>query len=171
MKYLDLKGCALKGKRGDVKGVISDLIIDKNKQKVYSIIIEQKKTVFSHFFILKLSDIKLENNLIVSNYKPYSINSSIINSYKNNFFNNLLDKPIIDKDENELGLLKDIIIDEKDGAIKAFICSRGVIEDMVDGRRVILLDASTKFYSDKILTKSQNFSIYNDMSLWKHTKE
>jgi uncharacterized protein YrrD len=82
----------------------------------------------------------------------------------------LIDREIIDSTGKGIGEMKDVILDEETGIIRAIICSRGFIEDMFDGRRVIIVNENTVFGPDKIITPDNLVNMYNDMSIWKLTR-
>lgn len=169
MKYLDIKGCSVIDEGGEGKGVVEDCIFDSRSKRIYSCIVI-KKTPLSHSYVLKLNDIKHfgENLMVKGNLFQIDKNVVVKNSCK--MLNSYIDRPIIDSNGNAIGEMKDAILDEDTGIVKAILCSRGFVEDMMEGRRVILVDEETIFGQNKIIIKDNKLNIYNDMSIWKLTR-
>lgn len=169
MKYLDIKGCCVIDESGEGKGVVEDCIFDSRSKRIFSCIV-MKKTPRTHLYILKFNDIKHLGDNIMAKGKLFQVNKNIIVKYSCKMLNCYIDRPIIGSNGNAIGEMKDAIVDEDTGVIKAIICSRGFVEDMMEGRRVILVDEETVFGQDKIINKDSKLNIYNDMSIWKLTR-
>jgi uncharacterized protein YrrD len=78
--------------------------------------------------------------------------------------NNYLNRDIIDTSGKRIGNLMDMLIEEKTGAIKALICSRGFFDDIFCGRKLIMTDSNTIFGTDKILINENNIDFTNNIS-------
>jgi uncharacterized protein YrrD len=169
MKYLDIKGCCVIDESGEGMGVVGDCIFDSSSKRIYSCIVI-KKTPLAHSYILKFNNIKhFGDNLMVKG-KLFPVNKNVIVKNSNKMFNSYIDRAVIDSNGNAIGEMKDAIIEEDTGIVKAIICSRGFVEDMMEGRGVILVDQETIFGQDKIIIKDSTINIYNDMSIWKLTR-
>lgn len=169
MKYLDIKGCCVIDEVGEKKGIVENCVFDKKRKRVYSTIVI-KRTPIIHSYILKFNDIKhLGDNLMMKG-KLFPVDRSVISKNSSKMLNNYIDKAIIDSKGYVIGEMKDAIIEEDTGLLKAIICSIGFIEDMMEGRKVILVDNETIFGEDKIIIKDSAINIYNDMSIWKLTR-
>jgi uncharacterized protein YrrD len=169
MKYLDIKGCSVIDEGGEKKGIVENCIFDKKRKRVYSTIVIMR-TPMVHSYILKFNDIKhLGDNLMIKG-KLFPVDRSVIAKNSTIMLNNYIDRTIIDSQGNAIGEMKDAIIEEDTGIVKAIICSSGFVEDMMEGRKVILVDKETIFGKDKIIIKDNAINIYNDMSIWKLTR-
>jgi uncharacterized protein YrrD len=169
IKLLDIKGCNVIDEYGVVKGSVEDFIFDAKGKRIYSSIV-LRKTPLSHLYILKFCDIKHLGDNLMTKGGLFPIDKSIISKNCSKMLNSFIDRAIIDSNGNEVGEMKDAIIEENTGIVKAIICSRGFVEDIMEGRRVVLVDDDTIFGQDKIIIKDSNINIYNDMSIWKLTK-
>lgn len=169
IKYLDIKGCSVVDGAGRIWGSVLDCVFDCRTKRIYSVLVV-KRNPRTYAYVLRFGDIgQLGNNIIIRE-KPYRINKSIITKSINKMFNGYLDRIIIDNRGYVIGEMKDAIIDENTGLIKAVICSRGFVDDMVEGRRVVLVNEETIFGQDKIIVEKSTLDIYNDMSIWKLTR-
>lgn len=169
IKYLDIKGSNVVDEAGEVKGAVEDCIFDCRSKKIYSLIVI-KKSPLIHSYLLKFNDVNQYGDNLMTKGKLFPIDRNTIIKKSSRMFNSYINKIIIDSNGNEIGEMKDAIIEEGTGMVKAIICSRGLVEDMIDGRRVILVDKETKFGQDRIIIGNSSIDIYNDMSIWKLTR-
>lgn len=65
-------------------------------------------------------------------------------------------KKVLTKDGAELGIIKDGAFDEKTGKISEVAISQGIFEDILDGRRKMVLSSKTEFGKDYILIPGGN---------------
>ncbi|WP_443110797.1 hypothetical protein [Caloramator sp. mosi_1] len=68
------------------------------------------------------------------------------------------------KNTTYLGSLKDVIFDEYTGEIKALCITNGLINDLINGRNIILVDGDTKFKS-KFIVVNDDIRILKRASL------
>lgn len=169
IKYLDIKGCSVINEGGEVKGSVEDCIFDAKSKRIYSSLVIRKNPLL-HLFILKFKDIKNVGDNLMTNGELFPIDRSVITKTSNKLFNSYINRMIIDTNGDEVGEMMDAIIEKNTGIVKALICSRGFVEDIIEGRRVILVDNDTIFGQDKIIINNSSINIYNDMSIWKLTR-
>lgn len=169
IKYLDIKGSCVINEEGEIKGSVEDCIFNNSSKRIHSAIVI-KKSPLIHSCVIKLSDIKhFGDNLIVKG-KLYPMERGAIVKNSSRMFNRYINKVIVDSNGDEIGEMKDAIIEEQTGLVKAIICSRGFVDDMLEGRRVVLVNQDTIFGQDKIIISNSSIDIYNDMSIWKLTR-
>ena len=116
--------------KGKKVGIIEDLYID--------------------FFLGKVVGFKVSNSTLFSKNNYIDMEEIIdigedviINSIRKGTgltFKELKYMEIIDKLSNVKGVLEDIIIDIKDYSIKAIVISSGLIDKMIKGKQIILLN-------------------------------
>lgn len=121
-KVYDLKGKKI--------GIIEDIYIDFYLGKIMGF------KVSSSILFSKNNYIDMEE--IIDIGEDVIINS--IRSGKGLAFKELKYMEIIDKSSNIKGVLEDIIIDERDYSIKAIVMSSGLIDKMIKGKEIILID-------------------------------
>jgi uncharacterized protein YrrD len=168
-RYLDIRGSSIVNRIGEEKGVIDDCIFDYKSKRVCSLIAESK-SIFPHFYAVKFEDIKNIEHVLICDGKLYEIDKGVLNRNKKYMLHSFIDREIIDPTGKAMGEMKDALIDEDNGIIKAIICSRGFIEDMFEGRKVVMINENTIFGPDKIIVSDNFVDMYNDMSIWKMTR-
>ncbi|WP_168190051.1 PRC-barrel domain-containing protein [Caloramator sp. E03] len=162
-KYLDVRGCSVVDKKGNIIGRIEDFLIDINKLKIYSFIITTKN-IFPTFNLLLIRDVEKYEDVIVIKNDIYKLNQSFIKKYKYIMLQNFMDKEIIDINGKRLGALNDLIFDEFNGELKALICKRGFYEDIFEGRKIIIINEKTVFGKEKIIVDEDDIDITNIIS-------
>lgn len=165
-KYLDLKGKKIVDKTGTAIGTAYDCIIDYKQKKICSLIIYTKK-VLSNLSMISYKNISEIGDYIVINDELYNMNKKIFRRHKSGMANALLGKEIINSTGKRLGTLMDIVFDEKDGMLKALICSNGFFDNILEGRKIFIIDEKTKLSRDKIIVSKENFDITNSISFKK----
>lgn len=121
-KVYDLKGKKI--------GIIEDIYIDFYLGKIMGF------KVSSSILFSKNNYVDMEE--IIDIGEDVIINS--IRRGKGLAFKELKYMEIIDKSSNIKGVLEDIIIDERDYSIKAIVMSSGLIDKMIKGKEIILID-------------------------------
>lgn len=141
-------------------GIIEDIYIDFYSAKIIGF------KVSSSILFSKNNYVDMEE--IIDIGEDVIINS--IRKGKGLAFKELKYMEIIDKSSNIKGVLEDIIIDEKDYSIKAIVISPGLIDKMIRGKEIILIDKcilGEKYIlytgNEGVLFKSMphNMEIYN----------
>ena len=169
IKFLDIRGTAVINGKGEAEGSVLDCIFDKKCGRITSLIIINR-TPLSRFYLLRFNDIKSIGNNLITDKTLHPVKKGCLLRNKDILFSNYIDREVIDDKGNNLGEIKDAIIENETGIIKAIICTRGFIEDMMEGRRVFLVDGDTIFGRDRIIINNCTINIYNEMSIWRGTK-
>lgn len=169
IKFLDIRGTAVINEKGEEKGSVLDCLFDRRHGRITSLIIINR-TPLSHYYLLRFNDIKSLGDNLMTEKLLHPLRKGIINRKCHIFFGDYIDRAVIDERGDDLGEMKDAIIEKNTGKIKALICTRGFVEDMMEGRRVFLVDRDTVFGRDKIIINNCTLDIYNEMSIWKLTK-
>lgn len=85
-----------------------------------------------------------------------SSSKDVIN-YNQDEFYQIKDKEIYTKEGTNLGLVKDIRINEETGDIECFEISNGIISDIINGRVILPLIGKISFLDDCILVENEAF--------------
>lgn len=168
-KYLDFRGSTLFDSRGNNRGIIEDCIMDFKKKKICSVVLT-KKEFFTTSYLLPYRDIKKMRDLIISDGEIHRLDKHILRKNKNLMVQGLIGREIITSEGERLGKLADLMFDESSGEIKALICSRGFFEDILEGRKLIMVDHGTMLGKQRIIVGSERFDIINHISFRKFNK-
>lgn len=106
--------------------------------------------IYMDFYLGKIIGFKVSSSILFSKNNYVDMEEIIdigedilINSIRKGkglAFKELKYMEVIDKSGNIKGVLEDIIIDEKDYSIKAIVISSGLIDKMIKGKEIILIN-------------------------------
>lgn len=165
-KYLDIKGKSIVNEMGDVKGIIDDCLVDYNDFKITSLVVTINNIFsFSNCRVIALKSIKCFGDNVVYQGQVSKINKEEHVNIKKNMMGALIGRDIIDNNGYKIGVFSDAILDEVSGKIKAIIASGGIIEDIVEGRRVIIVDEDVNIGKHKIIVNNNYINMYNEIIL------
>lgn len=114
---------------GNKVGVVDDIILNFNSGFVIGFKINKGKFVNKNCYIGTENIVSFNSKMIV-NYEPYE--GSFIE------FKNIKNMDVINYDGTILGMVEEIIFDEKSFKIKGIIVSRGIFANLISGKKVIL---------------------------------
>jgi uncharacterized protein YrrD len=160
-KYLDIRGRNVINKNKPTKGVIDDCILDNSQNKITEVIILYKHFMSTMYFLSLKNIIGFEDYITYSGELVKTNKSSLNKCFT---VQSIIGKEIYDEREKKIGNLTDVIFDESTGLVKALICSRGFFDDILDGRKIVMVDNKTIFNKDKVITKRSSIEIVNEIS-------
>jgi uncharacterized protein YrrD len=156
----------ISARTGKKLGVVVDIIFKPSREKIEGLLIskeglmerknhiplEQIRTIGRHAVIIDdvQSDTNKTRNIVLSNKGEYG--------------NQILGRQLLRGDGQELGHVSDIILNPNDGSVEGFEISRGVIDDLLDGRYILPYDASNSISGDAIIVsaeQTQQIQSYN----------
>jgi uncharacterized protein YrrD len=127
-------------------GFVKDLMIDFHKKKVIGFVISPYN-LFIRSLTIFIEDIITFSEVMI-------VKSTEKEIYQ--LFKSFKDMDIIDKCGNMIGMLEDIIFDEKFN-IRAIIMSSGMIRKLLEGKRIILIN--------EIIVGEQNILFFNKSNI------
>jgi uncharacterized protein YrrD len=156
----------ISARTGKKMGVVADIIFKPGQQKIKGLLVssegfverkkhiplERVRTIGRHVVIV---DEPLQNDgqaggLPIEGNEEYG--------------NRILGRQLLRGDGQELGLISDIILDPNDGRIEGFEISRGLIDDLLEGRYILPYDASNSISEDAVIVsmeQTQQIKAYN----------
>lgn len=165
-KFLEIKGLSVVDSGGNTRGIVEDGVIDTKNNRICSLIIIKKGMMSSHF-LLSLKNIECIGNTIIANEEIYDLERGVLRRNKGVMMASYIGREILDCGGRILGNLSDLIFDEESGQIRALILTRGLLEDITQGRRIILADEKTSFGEERIMVSENYPEIINDASFKK----
>lgn len=140
---------------GKKSGIIHDVIIDIRSNAIEGLIsigTGKKRS------IIKASDVRLlENKMVIQDNK--SIKSWDKSEEGENRFicgKELINKKVFDYKGNDIGYIYDIFIDLKNGSLEAFHLTDGIIEDLIEGRKIIPVLRSTQLKEEGLFVSKES---------------
>ena len=118
---------------------------------MFGILLE--KSIFNKVKLIKSEDIiKFGRDAILVDSKPqYLLKNNLDDFYQ------IHDKEIYTKKGINIGLVKDLRINEETGYIECLEVSNGIIADIINGRGLVPLIGKIKFMDDCILVEDEAF--------------
>lgn len=163
-KYLDIKGRSVVDRRGNLLGSIEDCIFDARSNRLCSLIVTGEG-LFSASSILPLSSVVKLGDTIIYGGSTFRCRRKKLFMNRIITLNEIIGKHIVNLEGENEGRLADIIIDENTGEILGLICSRGLVEDLVGGRRLVLMRESTALTNHRIMVYKCDMKPLNSTSI------
>lgn len=145
--------CANSGKKA---GVIKDIIFCPENKEVSAFLLEHKGLEIKKK-VLRLKDIlSLGDDAVIINSAD-CIKSLGKASYSTEFKDegNILGFRIFTRAGQELGIVKDVIFDWQTGRIEGFEISDGLLQDIMQGRKILPLFGKVEFGEENVLVEKE----------------
>lgn len=158
MRVGDVKGIPIISLEDDQKlGYVRDPLYD-NQQHIDGFLLDLNRISFGKRYILLEDVLRLDRNALVI-FNEHSIKKlPRNNSYKIGLNGtHLFGKKVQNKEGTNLGTVKDLIFDSDSGKIKGLEISRGFLEDVVDGRNVIMMKNNIECGEEFIVIEGGEF--------------
>ncbi|MBP5426645.1 MAG: PRC-barrel domain-containing protein [Clostridiales bacterium] len=137
-------------KEGEIVGRVQDFLISDKDKSIFGFILEGN--LFSGEKIILLENVlKMGKDAIVVDNKDVVSNLKVDINYK------MKDKEVYTKDGINLGMIKDIRVNEENGEIECVEISDGIISDIINGRRVLPLIGKVLFSDNNIIVEKQAY--------------
>lgn len=131
--------------KGKKIGLSKEIYIDFYKGEVIGIGIGSYSIRNRNNYVSTTEIINVDNNILIK--KAFKKDFKVDKGLK---FSDINDMDVIDRSGNPKGLVEDILIDEESFHIKGLIISSGIIDKILSGREVILMNNAI-LGEDKIL--------------------
>jgi uncharacterized protein YrrD len=162
LRFLDVKGREVFFSNRKI-GFLEDIIVDCKNKKIALYVVNP--TNEKGFYYVRINDVTFEEDNIVLNNKCYKVNNIKNKCLQKYLLTRILGANVRDDNSKEYGSLADVIFDEKTGRIRALVISLGIFDDLVNGRRVVLLDNEDILDSEETIVKNTSLEIINEISI------
>lgn len=149
---------------GKKSGKVIDVIFDKKRMKIRYLVVVSKKGIFKKYYLFKLNQVNVVSDVIIISNIDSCISRVKLRLLKKYSLKDRLGQMVYSKDAQILGNLKDIVFNNITGEINAFILTNGAINDLVNGRKIVLADKTTKF-NKKFITVNDDFEVLNQATI------
>ena len=143
--------CAKTGKK---MGVIVDIEFKPGRKKIEVIVLsgyglverkryiplEQIRTIGKHAVIVELPQSPSESK-----------SPGFFNRARGIYGNHIVGYQLVRGDGQELGQISDIILNPNDGSVEGYEVSKGIIEDIIEGRSILPYDALNSVSNDAVI--------------------
>lgn len=121
---------------------IRDVIIDTRESKVYALVCREKLwkrsfevVPFNNVTVITQNGVEIKGGKKLISTRELSIKQRRLQSYQS-----IMGSMVLGPRGETLGVVRDILIDTRNGFIKAYELSEGYIDDFLTGRHIVELD-------------------------------
>ncbi|KMT21298.1 PRC-barrel domain-containing protein [Clostridium cylindrosporum] len=162
-KYLDIHGKNLYNKYHKKLGFIDNGIIDYKSRKITSYIVSDGGIV-TKVYIAPLSNIEYKKDEIVTGSSLIPCKKKLIKKNYRYTVEGILGREVVNEDGRIVGEVEDVILNHITGDIKAIICKRGFFDDLVQGKKIMLINDNLEIKEDKIIASKSSVEIISEIS-------
>jgi uncharacterized protein YrrD len=157
LRYSEILGlpviCADSGKKS---GIVKDIIFSPGEREVKAILLENKG------ISLKKKVVQLREVLNIGDGAVILDNAQCVayigrSRYAVEFADEgcILGLKVFSKTGDDMGIVKDVVFDWKSGRIEGFEISDGLLQDIIQGRKVMPLSGRVEFGEDSIIVEKE----------------
>jgi uncharacterized protein YrrD len=134
---------------------IGDVIIDLRENRVYALVCRKRffKRSLEAVPFKNVTEISLNSVEVNSKLNPIRLRELSIKYRRFQSCQNIMGKMVLSSRGENLGIVRDILIDSNSGIIKAYELSEGYIDDFLTGRHIIELDCGHKLAGKNVELK------------------
>lgn len=156
-KYSDVLGlpviCVDSGKKA---GVIKDVVFCPKDREVRAFLLEHKGLELKKKAVLIKDLLSLGNDAaIISDSECIGDLERALDSSMQKDEGSILGLRIFTRSGEELGTVRDVIFDWKNGRIEGFEVSDGVFQDVIHGRKILPLLGKVEFAEENVLVEQE----------------
>lgn len=141
---------------GEKAGVVKDILFDLNGREVKALLLESKGLIPSRRTVLRSNLLRLGDNAAIIG-SASCVSNMNRKAYKDAFEDEArpLGLRVYSKDGGELGIVKDVIFDIQSGKIEGFEISDGLLQDIIQGRKILPLFGSVEFGEELAIVENE----------------
>ncbi|MEF9952101.1 MAG: PRC-barrel domain-containing protein [Clostridium sp.] len=167
LKYLDLHGKDIYSSDNRCIGFIDNGIVNFKNKSIASIIISNGR-LFPSLYIAPFSDLVFMKEKILLKNTPNRLRRRKLSKALCYTIEGLIGRDIIDGDGVLLGEVEDVIFDHKGGTLKAVICKRGFYDDLIRGKKVMIINEGFIIKKDYLIAPKSNIEMICEISFTKN---
>lgn len=156
----------ISAKTGKKMGVVIDIIFKPGQQRIKGLLVSSEGFVERkmHIPFERVRTIGRHAVIVDEALQSDGRFGTLFMEGDEEYGNRILGRQLLRGDGQEVGLISDIILDPNDGTIEGFEISRGLIDDLMEGRCVLPYDASNSINQDAVIVsveQVQQLRAYN----------
>lgn len=152
VRVMDVKGIPIVCLKDDSRaGFLMEPVYDESNL-IIGFVVDQIGLSFRRKFLALEDCLRIDkNNCIVYSEGVIRKLPRKQNYRRNSDMDKLLGRNVVTKDGKGVGVVRDLVFDIETGSIEGFELSRGYMEDVVQGRNLLLLRDGVEFGEDHII--------------------
>ncbi len=156
----------ISARTGKKMGVVVDIIFKPGQQRIKGLLVSSEGFVERkrHIPLERVRTIGRHAVIVDEPLQSHGRVGSLLTEGNIEYGNRILGRQLLRGDGQEVGLISDIIFDPNDGRIEGFEISRGLIDDLLEGRYILPYDASNSINEDAVIVSMeqvQQIKAYN----------
>lgn len=162
VKVMDIKGIPIVCLKDDSRvGFLMEPLYDETNS-ISGFLVDQIGLSFGRKFVALEDCLRIDkNNCIIYSDSVIRKLPKKQNYRRNSDMEKLLGRNVITRDGKGLGVVRDLVFDIETGSIEGFELSRGFMEDVVQGRNLLLLRDGVEFAEDYIIAERSDLNEEN----------
>lgn len=142
---------------GKEVGLVEDLVVDLEKRKVTGLLVKSGGWITAHRLLTLDKIYRIGNNSIIINNVEQSLNQGQIEERFETGIKSLRGLSILSSTGKELGTVEDLVCDITEGKISGWEISDGLVQDLVDGRKILPQEAVITYGSDWFIVQERGW--------------
>lgn len=137
-------------------GTIEDIVFDTEEKDVRAFLLEHKGVELKKKAVMLKDVLSLGNDaVIIADHSCVADFKKEKDSVGKKDEGYIIGLRIFTKDGDDLGMVKDVIFDWKTGRIEGFEISDGILQDIINGRKIMPLLGRVEFAEENILVEKE----------------
>ncbi|MEG0371517.1 MAG: PRC-barrel domain-containing protein, partial [Clostridium sp.] len=144
-------------------GFIENGFIDFKSRRLVSIIVSDGR-LFPKLCIVPLKNIVYDKNRIYMSGPECHIKRKIYNRNIRFTIEGMIGRDVTNNDGKIIGEVEDVILNHLSGELKAIICKRGFYDDLIRGKKVMLINEGLIIREDRVIVSKSSIEMVCVMS-------
>ena len=141
--------------KGEILGEVEDILFDSHTGELKTFVIKNKNIYYipvENIFKIGEDLIVVENSFLLENNEMENDKLASLDSGEYT----LLGEEVITSDGKELGLVSDLVIDEKNYKMAGYEISGGIVSDILKGRNILPIEKNYTRGEDAVILQDNN---------------
>lgn len=137
-KISQIVGMPVIDAKGNLIGEVERVVYSKKRGRVLGVIFKKGRIVRDKVAVRYRDIISIGQDVMIIKDGPCLVNPYSVVEISNALEEeDIIGYPVINSEGKEIGIIKDIIFSEQKGSIEGFVVARDLIEDLIEGRKVL----------------------------------
>jgi uncharacterized protein YrrD len=158
-KIADMMGMRVIDSQGNTVGTIGQAVFTRNRNRLLGILVRTGKMAKSTLAIQFKDILSIGDDAVIVN-RGSAIDPSGVVEISNALEegNDITGYSVYTHRGDQMGTIKDIMIDERTGKVQGFLMAADLMEDLMNGRRMLKLDQSAVISEDNVIITDEGYN-------------
>jgi uncharacterized protein YrrD len=157
-KIADILGMRVVDNRGNLVGSIEKAVFTRDRSRLLGVLVKAGRMSKNTLAIRFQDIISIGDDAVIIN-QGAAVDPSRLVEIANALDEhvNITGYNVYTDSGDQMGTIKDIMIDERSGKVQGFLVAADLIEDLVNGRRMLTLDQRAVISEDRVIIPDENY--------------